>query len=132
MKRILFVLPTLFIITNCFSGEVNSWECNKFNGAKVVASDGTYLGEIGPSWKTDSIYNSSSTHASTWSNNSIYNEHGSFGNTYSNDSVFNESASNPPKIISIEGAEIGELSVGPSWDSSRYHPADIKYTCNWD
>ena len=31
------------------SGEVNSWECNKFDGAKIVGQDGEYLGQLGPS-----------------------------------------------------------------------------------
>ena len=132
MKRILFVLPMLLTSTYCLSAEVNSWECNKFNGAKIVASDGTYLGEIGPSWKTDSIYNSSSKHSSSWSNESIYNDSSSYGNSYSSTSVFNDSASSPPRIIGSDGSDIGELSVGPNWDSSRYHPSDIKYTCDWD
>ena len=36
--------------------EVNSWECNKFEDAKIVAEDGTELGELGPKWKTKTIY----------------------------------------------------------------------------
>ena len=63
---------------------------------------------------------------------SIFNSSSDYGNSYSSDSVFNESAPNPPRIISEEGEEIGKLSVGPSWDSERYDPNDIKYTCDWD
>jgi hypothetical protein len=112
--------------------EVNSWECGKFEGAKIIASDGTFLGKLGPKWKSDSIFNDSSEHSATWSSNSIFNLSGDYGNSYSSVSVFNESASNPPRIISEEGEYIGKLSIGPSWDSTRYSPNDIKYTCDWD
>jgi len=57
---------------------------------------------------------------------------GDYGNSYSSDSVYNESASTPPRIISKEGNEIGKLSIGSRWDSPRYDPNDIKYTCDWD
>ena len=112
--------------------EVNSWECRKFEGATIIASDSTSLGKLGPKWESDSIFNDSSEHSTTWSSNSIFNSSNDYGNSYSSDSVFNESASNPPRIISEEGEEIGKLSVGPSWDRERYDPNDIKYTCDWD
>ena len=129
MKLILFIssfMPLLVL------SDMNSWECSKFEGSKIVAEDGTELGEIGPSWKTDSIFNDSSEYSSSWSSESIFNSHGDYGNSYSNESVFNDSASSPPKIISEEGEEIGKLSIGPSWDDTRYNPYDIKYTCDWD
>ena len=113
------------------SGELESWECDKFNGAIIIASDGTQLGILGESWKSDSIFNSSSKHSSTWSNDSIFNDSSDYGNSYSNSSVFNESASDPPRILN-DGELIGYISVGPSWKSDRYNPYDIKYTCDWD
>ena len=113
------------------SGEVNSWECNKFDGAKIVGQDGEYLGQLGPSWNRDSIYNSSSEYSSTWSSNSIFNDSSKYGNSYSSTSAFNELASSPPKIITEDGEE-KYLSIGPSWDSNRLNPYDFKYTCDWD
>ena len=47
--------------------EVNSWECRKFEGATIIASDGTSLGKLGPKWESDSIFNDSSEHSTTWS-----------------------------------------------------------------
>ena len=114
------------------SAEVNSWECSKFEDSKIISSDGKYLGTLGPSWKSDSIYNDSSEYSSSWSSISIYNKNSNYGNSYSSESVFNEDASEPPKIISKEGKEVGLLSIGPDWSSDRYDPADIKYTCDWD
>lgn len=125
---IIILLLTPFLVLT----EVNTWDCYKFNGAKIVAEDGTELGEIGPKWEADSIYNESSEYSSSWSSESIFNSNNNYGNSYSNESVFNDSATNPPKIISEEGEEIGKLSIGPSWDSERYNPYDIKYTCDWD
>ena len=83
-------------------------------------------------WNTmESIFNDSSSYASTWSQNSIFNTSSNYGNSYSSLSVFNDGASNPPMIIGSNGL-VGYLSVGPSWDSDRYSPYDIKYTCDWD
>jgi len=129
MKRALLI-SALFSMA-IHSGEVNSWECNKFDGAKIISQDGEYLGQLGPSWNRDSIFNSSSEYSSTWSRNSIFNTNSEYGNSYSSTSAFNESASEPPQIITEDG-EVKYLSVGPSWDSNRLSPYDFKYTCDWD
>ena len=113
------------------AGEVMVWDCNKFENARIVGEDGTYLGKLGPSWMNESIFNSFSEYSSTWSSDSIFNDSSEFGNSYSNTSVFNDYASDPPKIISDSGL-VGYLSIGPSWDTERFSPYDIKYTCNWD
>ncbi len=114
-----------------FAGEVKSWECSKFQNAKIYGSDDEFLGELGPTWLSDSIYNSYSSYASSWGSNSIFNKNSKYGNNYSDSSVFNEYASNPPKIIK-DSEIIGYLSIGPNWISNRYDPFDIKYTCDWD
>ena len=129
MKRLFLLSLLMSLPTNA---DVNSWQCSEFEGARIIASDGKLLGKLGPRWESGSIFNESSEHSTTWASNSIFNSSSDYGNSYSRDSVFNESASTPPRIISKDGKEIGKLSVGPSWDSSRYHPTDIKYTCNWD
>ena len=131
MKKFLNVLFASLFAIHIYSGEMNSWECSNFQDAKIYGDDYTYLGKLGPSWMSDSIFNSSSSYSSTWSSDSIFNDSSRFGNTYSSTSVFNDGASNPPKIISDSGL-LGYLSVGPSWDSDRYSPYDIKYTCDWD
>ena len=128
-----FILIFIFILnaSNLISGEVNSWECYEFEGAKIIGGDGEFLGTLGPAWQTESIFNDSSSYASTWSQNSLFNTSSKYGNSWSNLSVFNESASNPPMIIGDSGI-VGYLSIGPSWQSDRYSPYDIKYTCDWD
>lgn len=122
----------LFLVSINILADINYWECNNLEGSKIYSDNGEYLGELGPSWKSDSIYNSSSEYSSSWSQNSIYNDTSEYGNSYSNESVFNESASSPPKIVNDKNETIGLLSVGPKWDSERKHPEDIRYTCNWD
>ena len=129
MKRALLI-SALFSMA-IHSGEVNSWECNKFDGAKIISQDGEYLGQLGHSWNRDSIFNSSSEYSSTLSSDSIFNDNSKHGNSYSSTSVFNESASNPPQIITDDG-DVKYLSIGPSWDSNRLNPYDFKYTCDWD
>ena len=129
MKRALLITVLFSMVIH--SGEVNSWECNKFDGAKIISQDGEYLGQLGPSWNRDSIFNSSSEYSSTWSSDSIFNDNSKHGNSYSSTSVFNESASNPPQIITDDG-DVKYLSIGTSWDSNRLNPYDFKYTCDWD
>ena len=129
MKRALLITALFSMVIH--SGEVNSWECNKFDGAKIISQDGEYLGQLGPSWNRDSIFNSSSEYSSTWSSDSIFNDNSKHGNSYSSTSVFNESASNPPQIITDDG-DVKYLSIGPSWDSNRLNPYDFKYTCDSD
>ena len=129
MKRALLISALFSMVIH--SGEVNSCECNKFDGEKIISQDGEYLGQLGPSWNRDSIFNSSSEYSSTWSSDSIFNDNSKHGNSYSSTSVFNESASNPPQIITDDG-DVKYLSIGPSWDSNRLNPYDFKYTCDWD
>lgn len=126
------ILCISFIFCNySFSGEVNSWECYKFEGSRIIGDDEEYLGSIGPSWMADSIFNSSSQYSSSWSQSSIFNNNSKYGNSYSSYSAFNDSASSPPKIYK-DGELIGFLSVGPRWNHNRYSPYDIKFTCDWD
>ena len=126
-------LLTLILLNfpSLYSGEVNSWDWNKFDGAQIISGDGEFLGVLGPKWMSDSIYNDSSSYANTWSQSSIFNTSSDYGNSYSSLSVFNDGASNPPKIIGSSGM-VGYLSIGPSWNSDRFSPYDIKYTCDWD
>ena len=131
IRQLITIILSIVYVNYVNGGEVNSWECGKFEGANIIGSGGTYLGKLGPKWLTDSIFNSSSIHSSVWSSESIFNDTSIFGNSYSNTSVFNDLASDPPKIISESGF-VGYLSTGPEWHSDRFSPYDIKYTCNWD
>ena len=125
-------LGLLLLPTFGHGGELQSWECGRFENSIIIGDGGVYLGTLGPGWVTDSIFNSSSNYSTSWATNSVFNDGSVYGDSYSNTSVFNESASRPPKIVSNNGDELGYLSIGPSWDSERYSPYDLKYTCDWD
>jgi hypothetical protein len=114
------------------AAEVSSWECSKFESSRIIGDDGTYLGKLGPSWLSDSIFNSSSSYGNSWSQNSIFNSSSMFGSSFSSYSAFNEDAYNPPKIVTDEGEFIGFLSIGSGWRNDYFNPLDIKYTCDWD
>jgi len=131
MKRYIFFIA-LLVNFEIDSAEVNSWECSKFQGSNIIGDDGTYLGKLGPSWLSDSIFNSSSSYGNSWSQNSIFNSSSMFGSSFSSYSAFNEDAYNPPKIVSDEGDFIGFLRIGSEWRNNYYNPFDIKYTCDWD
>jgi hypothetical protein len=133
MKKIIgAAFLALININTLYAGEVNSWECGNFEDAKIIGEDGDYLGRLGPAYMTDSIYNSSSTYSTSYNSDSIFNTSSKYGNSYSNKSVFNDGASNPPVILSTDGQVLGKLSIGPSYQSDRFDPYDIKYTCDWD
>ena len=133
MHKILLISSLLLCcIEKISAGEISSWECGKFENASIIGEGVDYLGKLGPYYQSDSIYNSSSSYSSTYSNNSIFNTSSKYGNSYSSTSVFNDGASNPPIILSEDGEVLGKLSIGPSYQSDRFDPYDIKYTCDWD
>ncbi|MDB9813606.1 hypothetical protein OAC45_03990 [Gammaproteobacteria bacterium] len=126
------ILALLILSPIIHGGEMNSWECSSFEDAKIIGEDGDYLGRLGPGYKSDSIFNSSSSYSSTYSSDSIFNTSSKYGNTYSSSSVFNDGASSPPIILSDDGRVLGKLSIGPGYQADRFDPYDIKYTCDWD
>tara|TARA_B100000780_G_scaffold143054_1_gene100117 strand:+ start:145 stop:546 length:402 start_codon:yes stop_codon:yes gene_type:complete len=133
MNKIIYLSLLILVSVNMvYAGEMNSWECSKFKNARVFGEGSDYLGRLGPSYASESIFNSSSSYGNTYSSNSIFNTSSNYGNSYSNSSVFNDGASNPPIIISEDGELLGKLSIGPLFHGDRYDPYDIKYTCDWD
>ena len=68
MKKLILISALLF----SFNGwAVSSYECDELDGAKIIAEDGTYLGTLGDSYESDSIYNEYSDHGSTYDSDSI-------------------------------------------------------------
>lgn len=83
--------------------------CNAFEGAAVVADDGTYLGKITNQYDTKSIFNKYGTYGSPYSIKSIWNKYGNYGSEYSINSPMNQYSSKGPAIIS-DGNVIGYLT----------------------
>ena len=68
MKKLILISALLF----SFNGwAVSSYECYELDGAKIIAEDGTFLGRLGDSYESDSIYNEYSDYGSTYDSESI-------------------------------------------------------------
>lgn len=73
-------------------------------GARIVASDGTFLGVITRSaYASDSIGNTYGNYGSPYSTTSIFNQYGEYGGKYSSMSPYNDYTSTPPKIVTTDG-----------------------------
>ena len=112
------------------SNEISYLDCYKLEDSIIVSQDGTFLGRLGKSYKTDSIYNEYSNYGSSYSNESIWNDLSEYGNSYSQKSAFNEYASEAPLIIK-DGEVIGKLSVNNSYLNNNFDPRQLKTACDW-
>jgi hypothetical protein len=80
-------------------------------GARVLASDGTFLGVLtAQAIHPDAINNPAGVHGNEISATSIFNQAGLFGNEVSPQSAFNSTASNPPKVFR-NGSFLGYLTT---------------------
>ena len=91
--------------------------CVLLDGAKVIASDGTFLGTITNSYQSDSIFNDYGTFGNEFNSKSIWNEFGTYGSEFSGSSAFNEYSSRPPMIIK-NGRGMGYLTKNNSLNAS--------------
>ncbi|NOG32866.1 hypothetical protein HLB35_15840 [Halomonas sp. TBZ9] len=123
MKSSIFI--AVFLVANTASA---SSLCSAVSGAKVVAEDGTYLGEITDEYASDSILNEYGTHGSEYSAESIWNEYGKYGGEYASLSPFNSYASTPPRLIK-NGQQIGLLTTN-DYLQSPVNPYILK-TCEF-
>ena len=69
MKKLILISALLFS-SNGFA-DTSSYRCYELDGAKIIAEDGTYLGTLGDSYESDSIYNEYSDHGSTYDSVSV-------------------------------------------------------------
>jgi hypothetical protein len=83
---------------------------NTLSDAKIIASDGVYLGRIGPTYDTESIFCSYGTYGASYSTQSIWCSYGDYGASYSTLSPFCSYSSNPPKII-VDGIVVATLTT---------------------
>jgi hypothetical protein len=108
---------------------VSSYECYELDGAKIIAEDGTYLGTLGDSYESDSIYNEYSDHGSTYDSDSIWNEYSDYGSDYSSQSPFNDYASDPPVLLK-DGEVVGKLTTD-SYEYEGVDPRSVGKDCGW-
>ena len=79
-------------------------------GARIVAADGTYLGTVGPTYDTDSIFCSYGPFGATYSPTSIWCTYGQYGASYNVLSPFCPYSRKPPRIM-INGIAVASLTV---------------------
>ena len=89
--------------------------CNYVEGSIIISSDEDkeYLGKIGSSYDSESIFNEYGTYGGKYSPNSIWNSYSKYGNKYNSYSPFNTYSSNPPMVIK-NNRIIAELTVNDS------------------
>jgi hypothetical protein len=80
-------------------------------GGRVIAEDGTYLGRIGPTYDSESIFCSYGPYGASYSTQSIWCSHGTYGASYNVQSPFCSYSTTPPKII-VDGSVVASLTVG--------------------
>jgi len=124
-----FIITFVSLSNITFASDLNSWDCYKLEGAKIIAEDGTYLGKIEDNYDSDSIYNKYSEYGNSYSSNSIWNEYSDYGNEYSSQSALNDNASEPPVLLK-DGEIIGKLTT-KKYAYDGYDVNKIKKTCDW-
>ena len=131
LKNIFLNFLLLLIISISFSAkaELSSWDCYKLEGAKIIADDGTYLGTLDDSYKSDSIYNDYSDYGSKYNSESIWNDYSDYGNEYSSQSAMNDSASEPPVLLK-DGEVVGKLTTN-DYEYEGVNPKVLKEVCDW-
>jgi len=125
----LFIITFVCLSNLTLSSDLNSWDCYKLEGAKIIAEDGTYLGKIEDDYDRDSIYNEYSDYGNSYNSDSIWNEYSEYGNEYSPKSALNDNASEPP-ILLKNGEVIGKLTT-KEYVFNGYDVNEIKETCDW-
>ena len=128
IKQLIIIAGLLLVASNGWA-EISSYRCYELDGAKIIAEDGTYLGTLGDSYESDSIYNEYSDHGSTYDSDSIWNEYSDYGNEYSSQSPFNDYASNPPVLLK-DGEVIGKLTTDP-YEYDGVDPRSVGEDCEW-
>ncbi|HIY44378.1 MAG TPA: hypothetical protein IAA23_05025 [Candidatus Helicobacter avistercoris] len=103
--------------------------CYGLENAYVVAQNekNTFLGKIGSSFSSDSIFNEFGNFGSEYSSLSIFNEYGDFGSEFSSYSATNPITLTPPMIIK-EGKLVGYISTNKTIPNS-ISPSLLKVLC---
>jgi|TARA_B110000483_G_scaffold241178_1_gene323542 hypothetical protein len=131
IKNIIFSSSLMAVTFISFSvkAELSSWDCYKLEGAKIIAEDGTYLGTLDDSYKSDSIYNDYSDYGNEYNSDSVWNDYSDYGNEYSSQSAMNESASEPPVLLK-DGEVVGKLTTN-DYEYEGVNPKALKEVCDW-
>ena len=100
-------------------------QLNWLEGARIVASDGTFLGVVTKkSFESDSMGNNVGQYGSSVSTTSIFNTVGGYGSTVSSYSPWNAMSSTPPKLVTRDGLSWCFLTANETL-SPRIDPAIV-------
>ena len=77
----------------------------------IVAEDGTFLGNFGNEYSSNSVYNQYGNYGSPYGSKSIMNKYSNYGSEYATYSPFNAYSSKGPWIVDKYGTKYGRLSV---------------------
>jgi hypothetical protein len=93
--------------------------------AKVVATDGKYLGILAATYDLESVFCAYGRFGADWSTESIWCTFGDYGATYSTKSPTCNYSTTPPMIV-IGGVEIASLSTGPFGMPITLSPSELR------
>lgn len=100
--------------------------CAQIAGARLIASDRTFLGEVSNGLNQDSLFNRYGPHGTNTGVASIWNESSLYGSPVSAASAFNKYANTPPVLVH-DGAPLAYVTTNPSIQP-RVHP-DVLRSC---
>ena len=115
MKTVaLFAASCCLLFASCATTTPAPAGIGEFEGASIVAFDGTFLGIVSKDPRdTKSIADSTGMYGSKISTSSIFDSIGPYGSGVSSMSAFNAMASNPPKLVATDGTWI-YLTANPT------------------
>ena len=85
--------------------------CEEVAHARILASDGTYLGSFSPAGQPDSILNRNGPFGNTTSPNSLWNRNGPYGSENSAKSPMNAHSGRPAQLVK-DGKVVGRMLHG--------------------
>lgn len=86
-------------------------ECNTVSNARILASDGTFLGSLSPASRPDSVLNKTGPYGSRTAGNGLWNINGPYGSISSEKSPMNGAGGRPASVVK-DGKEVGKLMRG--------------------
>ena len=129
IKNIIFSSSLMAVTFISFSVKDEALDTITTKWKKIIAEDGTYLGTLDDSYKSDSIYNDYSDYGNEYNSDSVWNDYSDYGNEYSSQSAMNDSASEPPVLLK-DGEVVGKLTTN-DYEYEGVNPKALKEVCDW-
>lgn len=98
-------------------------------GARIIAADGHFIGQIGPTYDTESIFCTHGNYGATYSQNSMWCTYGKYGATYQELSPFCSYSMKPPKLV-VDDTEVASVSVSGVTGQVAVSPVALRGLCS--